>query len=333
QRFPTTRQGVEYVIRDAFTRAKAYQKDWQDYDAKKKAGTDVLAPRRDLQLDALVEVLEGKRLVHAHSYRADEILMLIRVADEMGFKVTTFQHVLEGYKVAKEIAAHNAGASTFSDWWGYKMEAADAIPHNASLMTHKGVLVSINSDDAEQARRLNMEAAKAVRYGDVTDDQAFAMVTINPAKQLKIENRVGSIEVGKDADLVIWNHHPLSTAAIVERSYIDGISYYDREKDLQRITDIQREKSGRSTTDSSPAATNGTQSAANGSQTANGSTDGSQTPARSAPAADRFDVKGNAEGPTWAITNPRIVTVSGPVIPKGSIVIKGNRIEAVGANV
>jgi len=328
ERFPTTRQGVEYVIRDAFTRAKAYRKEWQDYEAKKKAGQDVLAPRRDLQLDALVEVLEGKRLVHAHSYRADEILMLIRVADEMGFKVTTFQHVLEGYKVAKEIAAHNAGASTFSDWWGYKMEAADAIPHNASLMTHKGVLVSINSDDAEQARRLNMEAAKAVRYGDVTDDQAFAMVTINPAKQLKIENRVGSIEVGKDADLVIWNHHPLSTAAIVERSYIDGIAYYDREKDLQRITEIQKEKGGRSTTDGSPAGTNGIQ--ANGSQVG---TNGSQTAPRPAPPAEKFDVKGNADGPTWAITNARIVTVSGPVIPKGTIVIKGNRIDAVGANV
>jgi imidazolonepropionase-like amidohydrolase len=328
ERFPTTRQGVEYVIRDAFTRAKAYRKEWQDYEAKKKAGQDALAPRRDLQLDALVEVLEGKRLVHAHSYRADEILMLIRVADEMGFKVTTFQHVLEGYKVAKEIAAHNAGASTFSDWWGYKMEAADAIPHNASLMTHKGVLVSINSDDAEQARRLNMEAAKAVRYGDVTDDQAFAMVTINPAKQLKIENRVGSIEVGKDADLVIWNHHPLSTAAIVERSYIDGIAYYDREKDLQRITEIQKEKGGRSTTDGSPAATNGNQT--NGSQVG---TNGSQAAPRPAPPAEKFDVKGNADGPTWAITNARIVTVSGPVIPKGTIVIKGNRIDAVGANV
>ena len=259
QRFPSTRQGVEYVIRDAFTRAKAYRKDWQDYEAKKKAGQDVLAPRRDLQLDALVEVLEGKRLVHAHSYRADEILMLIRLADEMGFKITTFQHVLEGYKVAKEIAAHNAGASTFSDWWGYKMEAADAIPHNASLMTHKGVLVSINSDDAEQLRRLNMEAAKAIRYGDVSEEQAFAMVTINPAKQLKIDNRVGSIEVGKDADLVVWNHHPLSTAAIVERTYVDGIAYYDREKDLQRIADIQKEKGGRSTTEAAPVGTNGAQ--------------------------------------------------------------------------
>ncbi len=316
QRFPTTRQGVEYVIRDAFTRAKAYRKDWQDYEGRKKAGQDTLAPRRDLQLDALVEVLAGTRLVHAHSYRADEILMLIRVADEMGFKITTFQHVLEGYKVAKEIAAHNAGASTFSDWWGYKMEAADAIPHNAALMTHKGVLVSINSDDGEQARRLNMEAAKAVRYGDVSDDQAFAMVTLNPAKQLKIDNRVGSIEVGKDADLVVWSHHPLSTTAIVERTYIDGIAYYDREKDLQRISDIQKEKGGaRSTTDAVAPGSNG-----------------SQASPMPAPPAERFVVQGNANGPAWAITNARIVTVSGPVIEKGTIVIRGNRIEAVGAN-
>jgi imidazolonepropionase-like amidohydrolase len=316
-RFPTTRQGVEYVIRDAFTRAKVYQKEWQDYTVKKSAGTDALAPHRDLQLDALVEVLEGKRLVHAHSYRADEILMLIRVADEMGFKVTTFQHVLEGYKVAKEIAAHGAGASTFSDWWGYKMEAEDAIPYNAAIMARKGVLVSINSDDAEQARRLNMEAAKTVRYGGLTDDEALATVTINPAKQLKIENRVGSLEVGKDADVVIWNHHPLSTTAIVERAYIDGIAYYDREKDLVRIGAIAMGRGAAETPAAAPPAP------------APG-----QTPARPAtPAADRLDVKFNANGATWAITNARIITVSGPVIEKGTIVIKGNRIEAVGAGV
>ena len=153
---------------------------------KAKAGNqDVLQPRRDLQLEALVEILEGKRLVHVHCYRADEILMMIRLADEMGFKVATFQHVLEGYKVAKEIGAHGAGASTFSDWWGYKIEAEDAIPGNAAIMTHKGVNVSINSDSAEHARRLNTEAAKSVRWGDITDEQAFAMVTLNPAKQLR----------------------------------------------------------------------------------------------------------------------------------------------------
>jgi imidazolonepropionase-like amidohydrolase len=310
ERFPTTRQGVEYVMRDAFTRAKAYQAEWRDYTTKKASGADLLAPRRDLQLDALVEILEGKRLVHAHSYRADEILMLIRLADELGFKITTFQHVLEGYKVAKEIAAHGAGASTFSDWWGYKMEAADAIPYNAAIMAKKGVLVSINSDDADQARRLNIEAAKVVRYGGLTDDEALAMVTINPAKQLKIDARVGSLEVGKDADVVLWNHHPLSTTAIVERAYIDGRLYFDRAKDAARPT---------------PAPGNGAPAASATTQTP------ASTPARSA--ADPFDVKTNANGPTWAITNARIVTVSGPEIARGTVVIKGNRIEAVGANV
>jgi imidazolonepropionase-like amidohydrolase len=186
-RYPATRGGVEYVIRDAFTRAKVYQKAWQDYERTKATNKEALPPRRDLQLDPLVEILEGKRLVHAHCYRADEILMLIRLAEEMGFKIATFQHVLEGYKVAKEIAAHGAGASTFSDWWGYKIEAEDAIPYNAALMHQKGVLVSINSDSAEHARRLNTEAAKTIKWGGLSQDEALAMVTINPAKQLRID--------------------------------------------------------------------------------------------------------------------------------------------------
>ena len=313
ERFPITREGVDYVMRDAFTRAKAYKKAWDDYDAAKAKGQDLLPPKRDLQLDALVEVLEGKRLVHVHSYRADEILMMIRVADEMGFKVATFQHVLEGYKVAKEIAAHGAGASTFSDWWGYKIEAADAIPYNAAIMTRKGVIVSINSDDAEQARRLNNEAAKTIRYGGLTDDEALATVTINPAKQLKIDNRVGSLEVGKDADVVIWNHHPLSTEAIVDRAYIDGKLYYDRMKDeAQHAAPAQNEA----------ARTSGT-AGAEAPQAA------SEQPAL----VEKLNVTTNANGPTWAITNARIVTVSGAVIPKGTVVIKGNRIDAVGTNV
>ena len=313
ERFPTTRQGVDYVMRDAFTRAKTYQKTWADYKAAKAKGQDVLPPKTDLQLEPLVEVLEGKRLVHCHSYRADEILMMIRVADEFGFKVATFQHVLEGYKVAKEIAAHGAGASTFSDWWGYKIEAEDAIPYNAAIMVRKGVLVSINSDDAEQARRLNNEAAKTVRYGGLTDDEALATVTINPAKQLRIDNRVGSLEVGKDADVVIWNHHPLSTEAIVDRAYIDGVVYYDRAKDLDRVAAIETEK----------GATRATSTAAAGAP-----------PAATQPAPiETLSVKTNAGGPVWAITNARIVTVSGDVIARGTIVIKGNKIDAVGANV
>ncbi len=181
--------------------------------------------------------------MHAHCYRADEILMLIRLAEEMGFKIATFQHVLEGYKVAKEIAAHGAGGSTFSDWWAYKVEAADAIPHNAAIMARKGVLVSINSDSAEHARRLNTEAAKTMKWGGMSEDEAFAMVTINPAKQLRIDSRVGSLEAGKDADVVIWNHHPLSTYAIAERVYIDGTVYYDRKGEEGRLTALKKEKS------------------------------------------------------------------------------------------
>src|SRR5262249_59405396 len=158
-------------------------------------GVKLVPPRRDLQLEPLVEILEGKRLVHAHSYRADEILMLLRVADEFGFKIQTLQHVLEGYKVAKEIAAHGAGASTFSDWWGFKIEAVDAIPYNAALMVKKGVLVSVNSDSAEHARRLNTEAAKSMRYGGLSEDEAIALGTINPANQLRLDHRGGSPEL------------------------------------------------------------------------------------------------------------------------------------------
>jgi imidazolonepropionase-like amidohydrolase len=307
ERFPSTRQGVDYVIRDAFVRAKAYQQAWADYNAAKAKGQDVLAPRRDYQLEPLVEILDGKRLVHCHSYRADEILMMIRLADEFGFKIATFQHVLEGYKVAKEIAAHGAGASTFSDWWGYKIEAEDAIPYNAAIMVRKGVLVSINSDDAEQARRLNNEAAKTIRYGGLSDEEAFATVTINPAKQLHIDDRVGSLDTGKDADVVIWNHHPLSTAAIVEQAYIDGRVYYDRLKDLAA------HNGGAAPSGPAPAVA-------------------PAAPAP-APAAENLNVRTNSDGGTWAITNARIVTVSGAVIPSGTIVIKGNTIDAVGAGV
>ncbi len=331
RRYPGTRQGVEFVIRDAFTRAKAYQKAWQEYEKANAAGGRALVPKRDLQLDALVEILEGKRLVHVHCYRADEILMMIRLAEEMGFKVATFQHVLEGYKVAKEIAAHGAGASTFSDWWGYKIEAEDAIPGNAALMTHKGVTASINSDSAEHARRLNTEAAKSVRWGDLNDEQALALVTINAARQLGIADRVGSIEVGKDADVVIWTHHPLSTYAIVEKTYIDGKLYYDRETDLARVAAVEKEKADL-------LATLGT-GRGQGGRGGRGAAPAA-TPAPSEGPGNLFGIESqpvtvqyNADGPAWAITNARIVTVSGAVIERGTVVIRGNRIQAVGANV
>jgi imidazolonepropionase-like amidohydrolase len=241
-RYPATRMGVEDTIREAFTRAKAYKAEWDGYSAKVARGEHPIPPRKDLQLEALKEVLEGKRFVHVHSYRADEILMMIRIADDYGFKVRTFQHVLEGYKVAKEIAAHGAGGSTFSDWWSYKVEAFDAIPYNSFLMAKNGVVTSVNSDDAELMRHLNTEAAKGMKYGGMTEAEALAMVTINPAKQLGIADRVGSIETGKDADLVIYDKYPLSDYAKVQKVLIDGKVYFDRDKEISDMAAKAAEK-------------------------------------------------------------------------------------------
>jgi imidazolonepropionase-like amidohydrolase len=242
RRYPGTRMGVEEVIRESFTEAKNYQADWKEYNTELAAGKHPIPPRKDLRLEPLVEVLEGKRYVHAHSYRSDEILMLIRVADDMGFKIRTFQHVLEGYKVAKEIAAHGAGASTFSDWWSYKMEAYDATPYNAAIMEKKGVVVSLNSDSDELQRHLNLEAAKVMRYGGMSESEALAMVTINPAKQLGIDDKVGSIEVGKSADMVLFDAHPLSNFSKPLKVWIDGNEYFDRGKDLETRADFAKKK-------------------------------------------------------------------------------------------
>ena len=243
RRYPASRMGVEETIRAAFTEARDYKNAWDSYNKKVAAGEkNLIPPRRDLRLDPLVEVLEGKRYVHSHCYREDEILMLLRVAKEFGFKVRTFQHVLEGYKVADEIAAAGVGASTFSDWWAYKVEAYDAIPYNAALMTKRGVIVSINSDDAEEATHLNQEAAKCIKYGGLSHDEALKLVTINPAIQLGIDKRVGSIEVGKDADLVIYNHDPLSAYAVVQKTLIDGRVLFDRQKDIAARADLAKEK-------------------------------------------------------------------------------------------
>jgi len=242
-RYPATRLGVEETIRTAFAEARDYKKTWDDYDKRVSGGDkNAIPPRRDLRLDPLVEVLEGKRYVHAHCYREDEILMLLRVAKEFGFKVRTLQHVLEGYKVADEIAAAGTGASTFSDWWAYKVEAYDAIPYNAAIMTRRGVIVSVNSDDAEEATHLNQEAAKTMKYGGLTHDEALKLVTLNPAIQLGIDKRVGSIDVGKDADLVVYNHDPLSAYAVVQETLIDGRVYFDRKRDISEREAREKEK-------------------------------------------------------------------------------------------
>jgi imidazolonepropionase-like amidohydrolase len=242
RRYPATRMGVEETIRGAFSEARDYKKAWDDYNKRAASEKSLIPPRRDLRLEPLVEVLEGKRYVHSHCYREDEILMLLRVAKEFGFKVRTFQHVLEGYKVADELAAAGVGASTFSDWWAYKVEAFDAIPYNAALMTRRGVVVSINSDDAEEATHLNQEAAKSMKFGGLSHDEALKMVTLNPAMQLGIDKRVGTIDVGKDADLAIYNHDPLSAYAVVQKTLIDGRVYFDRQRDIAERPELEKEK-------------------------------------------------------------------------------------------
>ena len=242
-RFPQTRMGVEQVYMDHFTRAKEYASEWAAYNklnAKQKAATT--APRRDLELDALAEILAAKRFITCHSYVQSEINMLLHVADSLGFKVNTFTHILEGYKLADKMAQHGVGGSTFADWWAYKMEVHDAIPYNAALMQRQGVTVSINSDDAEMARRLNQEAAKAVEYGGLTEEEAWKLVTLNPAKLLHLDNRMGSIKVGKDADLVLWNANPLSIYARPDITMIEGAVYYSQKDDAQKQGQMQTER-------------------------------------------------------------------------------------------
>ncbi len=230
-RYPQTRMGVEQILRDAFSSAVEYKNAWSDYNNNRKQWKKKVPPRRDLELEALAEILEGKRQIHCHSYRQDEILMLTRVAEDFGFTVGTFQHVLEGYKIAERLREHGAHASTFSDWWAYKYEVIDAIPYNGALMTDVGVNVSFNSDSNELARRMNTEAAKGVKYGGLSEEEALKLVTLNPATQLGIDRWVGSLEPGKDADFVIWSDHPLSSAAVCEQTWIDGAQYFSLEQD------------------------------------------------------------------------------------------------------
>ena len=224
QRFPSTRMGVEQVYVDAFTRAKEYEK------ALSIKGNNV---RRDLELDALVEILNNKRFITCHSYVQSEINMLIHVADSLGFKINTFTHILEGYKVADKMKAHGIAASTFSDWWAYKMEVQEAIPYNGKIMHNVGVTTAFNSDDAEMARRLNQEAGKSVLYGGVPEEEALKLVTLNPARMLHIDNKVGSLKPGKDADVVVWSTNPLSIYAKAEKTFVDGVAYWDIDRDAQ----------------------------------------------------------------------------------------------------
>ncbi len=232
-RFPLTRMGVEQSMMDAFVRAESY--DLADNERG-------LPLRRDLELDAIREIANGERHISCHSYVQSEILMLMNLADSLGFKVNTFTHILEGYKVRDELAKHGANASTFSDWWAYKYEVNDAIPYNAAMLHKAGVNTAINSDDAEMGRRLNQEAAKAIKYGGLDEEAALNLVTINPAKMLHLDDRVGSIEVGKDADLVLWSENPLSVYAKAEKTFIEGVLYYDSKESESRWQRDQKER-------------------------------------------------------------------------------------------
>jgi N-acetylglucosamine-6-phosphate deacetylase len=235
-RYPQTRMGVEQIVRDEFKAALDYKARWAQWLKEKKG----IPPRRDLELDAIVEILDGARLVHCHAYRQDEMLAMMRTFEDFGIRVATFEHVLEGYKIAAEMARHGVGGSSFSDWWNYKMEVYDAIPYNAALMHNAGVVVSFGSDSGELARRLNWEAAKAMKYGGVPEEDALKIVTLNPARQLHVENRVGSIEVGKDADLAIWSGPPLSSLSRCEQTWVDGRKYFDRQEDVVRRAENEK---------------------------------------------------------------------------------------------
>ncbi|MGI4736018.1 MAG: amidohydrolase family protein [Janthinobacterium lividum] len=242
-RFPQTRMGVEQVFVDAFTRAKQYEKEFQTYNKlAKKEQAKAEAPRRDLELDALVEILHDTRHITCHSYVQSEINMLLNVSDRMGFKVNTFTHILEGYKVADKIKAHGTNVSTFSDWWAYKNEVRDAIPYNAAIMHHVGLNVAINSDDAEMSRRLNQEAAKSVKYGGLSETEALALVTINPARMLHLDDSMGSLKEGKDADVVLWTDNPLSIYAKAAYTFVDGREYFSLQHDQQLRQQIQQER-------------------------------------------------------------------------------------------
>jgi imidazolonepropionase-like amidohydrolase len=228
---PSTRMGNFAVQRQALVEAQDYMREWDAYNAKVKRdkdAKDATPPKHDLKLEALADVLRGKLMVQIHCYRADEMLTEMAMAKEFGYNLRAFHHALEAYKIADQLAANNVGIATFADWWGYKQEAWDAIPWNAVMAMRKGVRVAIKSDSEDHTRRLNQEAAKAIRYGGATEEEALKMITLNAAWIIGVEDRVGSIEVGKDADLVIWDGYPLSSTGVPEKVLIDGELYFDR---------------------------------------------------------------------------------------------------------
>ena len=241
---PGTRMGVEFVIREAFTKAQNYMAAWDKYNKEKASNPNAVPPKYSRRMETLADILRGEIIIHCHSYRADEIYMLMNVCKDFGVDKLVFQHVNEGFKVAPELADFGAGASIFADWWAYKFEVYYSTAYNAAILTKNGVTTSINSDSGDLIRHLNHEAAKSQRYGGLSDEEALALITINPAKQLGIDDRVGSIEVGKDGDIAIFNNHPLSVYAVAQKTIVDGVVYFDIEKDPDDMrVDVDPEES------------------------------------------------------------------------------------------
>jgi imidazolonepropionase-like amidohydrolase len=334
-RYPKTRMGVIESIRTVFLEALDYQHEWDSYNVLPTPERErTKPPRRDLQLETIVEILYGERSIHCHAYRQDEMLAILRLAEEFGISIATFEHGLEGYKVADEMAAAGAGASTFSDWWAYKVEAYDAIPYNGALLNERGVSVSFSSDSAELARRMNLEAAKAVKYGGVDEQEALAFVTINAAQQLALGDRIGSLEVGKDADFVIWTGDPLSVFSIVEQTWVDGIREFDRETDLAERARIERARTKliaeiRGGTNKDDADAEKGDGAADGDEApVERRTTSAETAAEPLPYSDRL-----AEfGETVSIVGATVHTMTGEPIADGTVSFSNGKIIEVGAN-
>lgn len=300
-RFPNTRLGVEATLNRAFMEALDYRRKWNEYN-KQKSDKTVLPPRRDLRLEALADIVNHKKFIHSHCYRADEILMLLRVASELGIRVWSLQHVLEGYKIAPEIAAHGASCSTFADWWAYKVEAYDATPYNAALLNEAGANVVIKSDDAELIRHLYHEAAKTVRYGNMPIEDAIKTITLNSARELGLDDRLGSLEVGKDGDLAIYNGHPLNAFSRCEMTLIEGELYFSRD---HAPTAMSQEAIARS---AKPP----------------------QLELASLEARNReLDLAEMKHG-RYALTGATLYPVDGPVISEGTLLIEEGKIAGIG---
>lgn len=340
-RYPATRMGVIESIRERFQAARDYLREWEEYRKLPKAAQErARPPRRDLQLEAIAEILRGERRIHSHAYRQDEMLALIRLAEQFGIRIATFQHALEGYKIADEIASHGAGASTFSDWWAYKLEAYDAIPYNGALMHDRGVLVSFNSDSAELARRLNLEAAKAVKYGGLPDERALDFVTLAAARQLGVDGRIGSLEPGKDADFVVWSGDPLSVYSVVEQTWVDGVLEFDRQRDLaerearenerQRLIRAVRDGERQRPEDGGKEKKEEKEGQAREGQRA-AEPEAARGPSGKTPA--RLDYRDRLRGsaPAISIVHATVHTVSGATIPDGTVSFRQGRIVEVGA--